>query len=246
MACERGSEGKAMKDSRNHTGNLERRLAAYGSMSLALAAVSIPRAAHATSITFNTDLTTGIGAGNAIFFNPMTGFAGSTASSSDFELLTSVFASDSQSPFANAFLEVGPANNANGNTFAASALGSTGFSSVARLAPGALVGPGLAFSSVGAHLAGNSYFAFGNWNPVPESGEVGLRMVRGSDTFYGWADITVNDDYTITLDAFGYDNAGDAVIADPPPAPEPASIVLLALGAAGIAGWRRKTKPTAL
>jgi hypothetical protein len=230
-----------MKDSRNNTRNLERRLAAYGSMSLALAAVSIPRAAHATPITFYTDLTTGIGAGNAIFFDPMTGFAGSTASSSDFELLTSVFSSVGQS---NAFLNAGPGNQAgNGNTFAASALGSTGFSSVARLTPGALVGPGLAFSSVGAHLAGNSYFALGHWNPVPESGDVGLRMVRGSDTFYGWADITVNDDYTITLDAFGYDDAGNAVIADPTPTPEPASIFLLALGAAGIAAWRRKTAP---
>lgn len=235
-----------MKDSRNHTGNLERRLAAYGSMSLALAAVSIPRTAQATSITFYPDLTTGIGAGNAIFFDPMTGYAGSTASSSDFELLTLVFASDSQSP-SKAFLEVGPGNNTgNGNTFAASALGSTGFSSVARLTPGALVGPGLTFSSIGSHLASNSYFALGHWNPVPESGDVGLRMLRGSEMFYGWADITVNDDYTITLNAMGYDDAGNAVIADPPQTPEPASIVLLALGAAGIAAWRRKTKPAAL
>lgn len=218
--------------SRKEGATLERRLAAYGSMSLALAAVSAGPA-QAGPVSFYTDLTTA--PGSPIFFNAMTGSAGSISSPDDFELLTSEFASISKAVF-----EFAPGNVPNGNAFAASRVGGNSFSSVARLAQGALVGPALTFSSIGEHLASNSYPGLGHFNPVPETGDIGLRMVRGSDTFYGWADITVNADYSITLNAFGYDDAGNPVTTDPPQTPEPASIVLLALGAAGIAAWRRR------
>lgn len=213
-------------------GSLEKRLAVYRSMSLALAAVSMPAAAQAGSIAYTANLTTGNGQGGAIYFNPETGYAGVTAQSShDFELLTSVQGSNGS--LGHAYIEAGPDNAANGNEFAMSG------SSVARLNLGASIGPVLKFSSAFGTLADNSSPAFGQWNPAPESGVVGLEMPSGDSYVYGWADITVNSDYTITLTGLGSGDPGETVVADLA-TPEPASIVLLALGAAGIEAWRRK------
>ncbi len=52
--------------------------------------------------------------------------------------------------------------------------------------------------------------AFGNW-ATPGRGFLGLTLAdptddTGSRHFYGFADITVNDDYSITLNAFAYEN----------------------------------------
>jgi len=212
--------------------NFERRLAAYGS--LAAAAISMPSAAQAGTFSWNPDLSTTNGPSGAIYFDPFShmGYAGSTAHASDFELLTSV-----QGSSITARLEVSPNDTLrNGNQFAESA------GSVLRFAPEILVGANLAFSSANGTLAENHLTGVGLWNSLPDSGVLGLEQTSGNTTLYGWADITVNADYTITLQAFGYDDSGAAVTALPPipPTPEPASIILLALGAAGIAAWRRK------
>jgi hypothetical protein len=216
--------------------NLERRLAAYGS--LAAAAVSMPAVARAGAVSWYTDLST---ANGPIYFDPFSsaGYAGTTPHAADFELIASV--QGPASSLLTARLLVSPANaSPNGNQFAESA------ASVARFASGMVVGPSLAFSSADGTLAENHLPGFGLWNPLPDSGVsgvLGLQQTSGSPTLYGWADITVNADYTITLQAFGYDDSGAPVTALPP-TPEPASIVLLALGAAGIAAWRRKKTRT--
>jgi len=207
-------------------GSLEQRLATYGSMSLALAAVAMPAAGAQGSI-FNTDLTATSGA--PVYFDPATGYAGLTPAESDFEL----FVLQSNSAFRASILN-SPASshNPNGNMFAVS-------SSAARLSPGTTVGPLLTFGSALGTLASNS--GFGHWNAVPITDDLGLSQTCGapSGVCYGWANITVNADHSITLNAFGYDSSGDALAAGEP-TPEPASIILLAMGAAGIAAWRRK------
>ena len=73
-----------------------------------------------------------------------------------------------------------------------------------------------------------------------DRGFVGIRFDldpgTGPVTHYGWADITRNG-LTATLHAFGYNStAGEASH----PVPEPSSILLLAAGAAGLAGWRKR------
>jgi hypothetical protein len=236
------------------TGNLERRLAAYGSMTLALAAVSMPAAARAASIAYSANITTGNGQAGAVFFDLITGtnghladFPGSVVPAGDFELLTDV--QGTSNLVFKARMLVSP-NNAfsNGNQFAGSAslLFGGGASSIARFSPGASVGPNLRFSSANGTLAEGSIPAFGHWNSTPASGDLGLRTGVGTpQILFGWANITVNPDFTITLHSFGFDNAGNPVIAGDAVvsgavAPEPASIILLALGAAGIGAWRRK------
>lgn len=115
------------------------------------------------------------------------------------------------------------------------------YSSVARITQNTVVGPTKTFKNgFGSQmLADNSFgsLAPGNWTTLG-SGYVGLKFELNSQTDYGWAYITVNSNYTVTLDFVGYDNSGAATTT--PTVPEPNSLLLLVMGAAGIGAYRRK------
>jgi hypothetical protein len=119
---------------------------------------------------------------------------------------------------------------------------------VARLAEGVTVGPaGLFDTSFGilAQAANGTPVGGQPWNGLGQ-GYIGLRFLTGSDTHYGWAEVTVNPDLTATLSRFAYESVADAAVLTGDigggEVPEPGSMSLMILGAAGLAAYRRLRK----
>ena len=82
---------------------------------------------------------------------------------------------------------------------------------------------------------GNDQFAPG------ESGYLGFEFASSPDTFYGFADITVQNDRTVTLNSFGYETTPGQAIAAGASAtvvPEANPLELLLLGAVGMGAYR--------
>lgn len=233
---------------------IEKRLAGYGAMSVAIAAAVAPNAGAAT-VYWAPDVTTPVGGG--VYFNVINGSTTSVASSSSLQpgAIAGEFALENivgSEGFRRAFL-VGSATNEFAVARAASSENLSPYpTSAARLAKFFPIGPGLSFNnpkrltSVGGSsypnnvfpsLANNDFAELGQWNALG-SDFLGLTFQVDSQTDYGWALITINPNYTVTLDAMGYDDTGDSIPAGG--APEPNSMLLMALGASGLEAYRRK------
>ena len=84
--------------------------------------------------------------------------------------------------------------------------------------------------------------------PTNDSGQFGFRFTSGSDTFYGWGSLVPDllapgQGFKIT-EAYYHSTPGTAIDVGAVPVPEPSSMVLLALGAAGLTAWRARRGQT--
>ncbi|PZP33274.1 MAG: hypothetical protein DI603_07800 [Roseateles depolymerans] len=212
------------------------RLSLASLLALALAQAS-PAAVITT--TLSTPLTTELnpGGGNfdgtGVWFNPLTGYAESRgyyfpATLYDDGLFFLLLDGSQPTPEAMIFTQ-GFFSRGNGVIYADNM-------NPARFEAGAVIGAG-----VGVQSPGDGYPdlgpMFGNW--APGRGYLGLTIrdasgASASDVFYGYADITVNADYSVTLNGFAYENVRGASITAAP-VPEPSTYGLLALGLMGIA-----------
>jgi hypothetical protein len=121
------------------------------------------------------------------------------------------------------------------------------FTRAARFTGSNSVGPANGFAhsaSIGGTVLGK--VSFGNFGPG-DTGYLGLKFTIFSNPFYGWANITVHGDYTVTLNTLCYEDSGrPAHVPTAAAVPDQgSSILLLAMGAAGIAAFRGRQRKAA-
>lgn len=176
--------------------------------------------------------------GTGVWFNPLTGYAESRGyffpdtlfDDGLFFLLTDTsFGSPQAQVFTQGFFFRG-----NGVVYA-----SATNLNPARFGEGVSIGAGTGYQNPGAGYPDLGP-AFGNWDVGRGFLGLTIRDASGSssDVFYGFADITVNPDYTLTLNAFAFESErGQAITTSfSAPVPEPAPALLLAAGLLGVAG----------
>lgn len=213
------------------------RLTKYASMVLAAAAALTPSAADAAVIVHDVDdVTTDVN--GFLYFSLVSGAtSASQLADSDF-YFQNLFAGNSGASSATSgsraraayFFGLDPTRN-----FVTSA----GYA--ARLGSQMPIGTGATFNYFSNELAFSfGGFQLGNWNGGAK-GFVGLSFLLGGETHYGWAELAVDAlNYQVTLYRFAYESTPGASIVTPEPVPEPASISLMALGAVGLALYRKR------
>lgn len=218
----------------------ERNLTRYGMMAVAAAAAAAPAQAGIIVWDPEPDVTTPVG--GWVYFHMTTGET-STGSLANWDFQLFHFQNFEPSYSGGNFWTKLYLTNNGANAFVGGDLGT-----VARLGAGVTVESASPFGASYGIMA-----QAGNGTPVgglpwngPGQGYIGLRFLIGADTHYGWAEVTVNQGLTATLNRFGYEDVAGASVETGDigggEVPEPGSMSLMILGAAGLAAYRRLRK----
>lgn len=223
----------------------------WASLIAAAALAVVPSLSQATiHLTDNLDLTTdpnpngGNFDGTGVWFNPLTGYSESRGyffpgtlfeDGKFFLVMDTSYAQTEAEIYTMGFFSQG-----NGVVYESS------FNlNPKRFGDGALIGPASGYQSPGAGFVdlGPTY---GNW-AIGGHGYVGLTIrnpagATASDIFYGYAEINVNPDYSITLLSFAYNDVQGQGITTISTVPEPTALALAPLGLAVLALARRRRR----
>ena len=192
------------------SGGLEKRIASYGAMAIA-AAIGGTANANAAIISFDPVDATGA-SGGSLAFNILTGAVSTTEAGNDFafRFAASAYASAGGLLSSRSVM----AGDCGGECI-----------SVLKLGLGNLIGAGGNFvggAFLGSRFSTTTTFTSelnavaltgrGNWQSsgVPTGrGFMGLRFVVAGNTHFGWADLTLNPDFSVTLHSFAYEACAD-------------------------------------
>ncbi len=113
----------------------------------------------------------------------------------------------------------------------------------ARFGDGAIIGPGVGYQSPGAGFTDLGP-TFGNW-VAGGHGYLGFTIrnpagATSSDIFYGYAEINVNPDFSITLLSMAYNDVQGQAITTVTSVPEPTVVAVGALAAVAGLVYRRR------
>lgn len=133
-----------------------------------------------------------------------------------------------------------------------------------NLMSGLVVGPTLAagyYRDAGGHanrqvVIGSNFSGFtqGRFGAVRDftsgsPGFIGFAFDAGGTELYGWANVTFDVGFngSATINEWAYENMGNSIMVGQTSSmsaavPEPSSLGMLALGACGLAAWRRRRK----
>jgi hypothetical protein len=213
--------------SKQDSSSIESRLAKYGAMSIAVASGVLAMPAQAGIITTSASTAcpgNNSTTGGVVYFNPVAGTCGHASAGALFKIENITGFSGT------AVLQaVGMTSHAllagDGNFLTRLATnGTPGFSA------GLFLGGALELKSSGGAQSGN-------WTSG-DTDYIGLLM-NATGYHYGWAQVQITG-YNATLLQFAYNDGVGIPPGTGSDAPEPSSMALLALGAAGLVAYRRK------
>jgi hypothetical protein len=224
-------------------------LAAVGLAALAL--LPPPSTAAVIVTTLATPLTTdpnpsgGYADGTGVWFNPLSGYAESRGylfpsplyqDGQFFLLLDASYTTPEAMIYTQGYFARG-----NSVIYDAGNLNAAWFGAGVSIGPGTgYQDPGYGYPDIGP--------TYGNAPPGGGRGFLGLTIrdasgASSSDVFYGFADVTVNPDYSLTLNAFAYENVrGAAITTFTSAVPEAGTGWAFGLGLAGIAALGRRSR----